>query len=73
MCECIKMLRVKRYVDQNLLSADQYFLSATKIDSRQNVVWDKKQPLLLINYCPVCGEKISMSAEDKQNNKEDKH
>ncbi len=54
MCECIKKLATDSYIHPDILHANIYFLYPVKWDNGRGKVGKMG---LLVNYCPVCGEK----------------
>lgn len=60
MCDCIKKIAGENYVHADILHADTYFLYPIKWGNGRGKVGKTG---LLVNFCPVCGEKQPMSVK----------
>ena len=60
MCDCIKVMVNENYIHPDCLHENTYFLYP--------IVWDNgrgkvRKTGLLLNFCPVCGEKLESTVK----------
>jgi len=65
MCECINKLNQENYIHRDYFHENTYFIYPIKWDNGRGKV---QKTGCLLNYCPICGEKLKILDEIKRGN-----
>ncbi|MDD4876987.1 MAG: hypothetical protein PHQ86_07680 [Dehalococcoidales bacterium] len=60
MCECIKKINRENYIHADILHENTYFLYPITWNNGKGKIGKMG---LLINFCPVCGEKLEIGVK----------